>query len=60
MDQLKAAYWNASTQAKFEERFPRMAGLDSDAAWNALVGVCSDAVDEYTTLEDAVEGFLNN
>lgn len=60
MNELKAAYWNAANQAKFAERFPRMAGLDADTAWEALVGVCSDAVDEYTTLEDAVEGFLNN
>lgn len=60
--EVKAAYWNAKTQAKFLEMFPRAKRNegDTDAMFEHLVELCAYNVDEYTTLEDSVEGFLNN
>lgn len=61
IEQLKQAYWNAKTQAKFAQVFPRTAKEcqeDTDCMFEHLVQLCADNVDEYTTLEDSVCGFL--
>lgn len=61
IEQLKAAYWNEKTQAKFAEIFPRSAaafGSDTDGMFDRLVELCAEGCDEYTTLEDSVCGFL--
>lgn len=61
LEKMKKAYWNAKTQAKFAEVFPRVAAENNgntDAMFEELVELCAYNVDEYTTLEDSVCGFL--
>lgn len=58
IEKLKKAYWNEKTQAKFSEKFPRSAKGTLDDQFASLVELCAYNVDEYTSLEESVCGFL--
>lgn len=63
LQEIKDAYWDADTQAKFISIFPNSGNRskhDTDAMFIELVELCAYNVDEWCTLEDSVCGFLCN
>lgn len=61
LQNIKDAYWNANTQAKFIRIFPNSGNPNKHntaAMFLELVELCAYNVDEWCTLEDSVCGFL--